>query len=395
MAETAQEHRNVRELLTETKDVSDLIIDLAYASVLYEDEELADQVRGLENRMDELMYQIRALVSVSVRNYDDAERTTGLLQVASAAESISNAAGDLANLVIRDIDIHSVVKESLKSADEKISRIEIGEGSDVAGESFSDLSLPSRFAVWVLAIKRDDSWIISPDRDDEIEKGDVLFVRGSRDGIDKFCYMAGAPERDWEVGRKYKRLREFLSEMRDSGCSLVDMAFCSALFKSEEVAEEVRELERKFDELNYEAWREVLKAAKREGDVMNLNSALQAVKSLESISDAADSIADVVLRGVELHPVFTQALEDAGEKIARVEVAEGSALSDRTLEKLDLWRRKGAFILVLRKGDHYILNPGRGMIVRAGDRLVIRGSLKGIEELIEVARAERGLEYLD
>jgi len=110
-------------------------------------------------------------------------------------------------------------------------------------------------------------------------------------------------------------------------------------------------LEQKFDELNYEAWKEVLKAAKREKDVMNLNSALQAVKSLEDISDAADSIADIMLRGVDLHPVFVQALEDADEKIARVEVVEGSSLSNHTFEKLDLWRRKGVYTLVLRKGE--------------------------------------------
>ncbi len=231
MGESERESQNVRELLTETKDVSDLIIDLAYASVLYEDKELAEQVRKLENRMDELMYQIRALVSVSVRSFEDAEQSTGILQVADAAESISNAAGDIANLVLRDIQIHPVVKESLKKANEKISKNEVSEDSDVVGERLDDLSLSSRFAVWVLAIKRGDSWIISPDSEDVIEGGDVLVVRGPRDGVDKLCYMVHAPERDWEVGKKYKRLRKFLSQMRDSGCSLVDMAFYSVLFQ--------------------------------------------------------------------------------------------------------------------------------------------------------------------
>lgn len=395
MGENNHEPRNVRELLTETKDVSDLIIDLAYGSILYEDEELAKQVRELENRMDELMYQIRALVAISVRNYDDAERTTGILQVASAAESISNAAGDLANLVLRDIEIHSVVKEALIKADEKISRIEVGKDSDMIGEKLRDLNLPSRFAIWILAIKRGDSWDISPKKEDKIEKGDTLIVRGPRDGVDKLCLMAHAPERDWGVSRKYKRLRDFLSQMRDSGCSLVDMAFYSVLFRSEEVAEEVRELERKFDELNYEAWREVLKAAKREKDVMNLNSALQAVKSLESISDAADSIADVMLRGVELHPVFAQALEEADEKIARVEVSKNSSLADNSLSKLDLWKRQGVYVLVLRKGEHFILNPKRDLTVREGDRLIIRGPHQGVEELIKVARGKKKWTHLE
>ncbi|KXA95141.1 hypothetical protein AKJ65_02450 [candidate division MSBL1 archaeon SCGC-AAA259E19] len=394
MEKIGHEPQNVRELLTETKDVSDLIIDLAYASILYESKDLAKQVRVLENRMDELMYQIRALVAVSVRSFDEAERTSGILQVASAAESISNAAGDLANLVLRDIEIHPVIKEALKEANEKIARVKVGGGSDLQGESLEDLNLPSRFAVWILAVNRGGSWIISPEASKKIEPGDLLLLRGPQDGIDKFCYLADSPEQDWEVRRKYKRLRKFIAKMRDSGCSLVDMAFYSVLFKSEEVAEEVRELEERFDELNYEVWREVLKAAKREKDVMNLNSALQMVKSIESISDAADSISDVMLRGVELHPVFAQALEEADEKIARVKVAEGSSLADHTLERLDLWRKRGVYTLVLRRGDRYILNPSREMTVRTGDILIIRGSEKGVEDLIDVANGEKSWEYM-
>lgn len=395
MSENEEEPRNVRELLTETKDVSDLIIDLAYASILYEDEELAGQVRILEDRMDELMYQIRALVSVSVRSMEDAESSTGLLQVASAAESISNAAGDLANLVLRGIEIHPVVKDSLKMADEKISRIKIAEDSSIAGEKLGDLSLPSRFALWILALKRGDDWIVSPDHEDSLEERDIIFVRGPRDGIDKFCYLAGAPDRDWEVGKKYKRLKKYLSDMRDAGCLLVDMAFFSILFKSEEVAREVRKLEENFDELNYEVWREVLKAAKREKDVMNLNSALQAVKSLEVISDAADNIADVLLRKVDLHPVFSQALDEADERIASVEISEDSSLANQTLDKLELWRRKGIYVLFLRKEGGYILNPSKETTVKAGNKLIIRGSKKGVEDLIEVARGERRLARLD
>ncbi len=389
MPEEEIKNHNVRELLTETKDVSDSIIDLAYASILYEDKEMAKQVRKLENRMDELMYQIRVLVAMSARSYEDAEMMTGILQIASAAESISNAAGDLANLVLREIDIHPVIKDTLKYAEEKISRLVVGADSDLIGERLRDLKLPSQLAIWVLAIKRDDSWKIMPDSDETIEEGDTIFVRGPQDGVDKLSFMADSEEIDWTVSEKYERLRKLLSDMRDTGCLLVDLAFYSILFKSKEVAEEVRKLEERFDELNYEAWREVLKASKKEENVMYLNSALQIVKSLESISDAADSISDIMLRGVEMHPVFEKALEQADENIARVQVSPDSSLTGRTLEKLDLWRRRGVYVLVLRKGDSYILNPSKKTVIDEGDVLIIRGSFKSVEELTKVARGEK------
>ena len=42
----------VRELLTEMKDTSEVIIDLAYASLMYNSSTMAEKVRGLEDDMD-------------------------------------------------------------------------------------------------------------------------------------------------------------------------------------------------------------------------------------------------------------------------------------------------------------------------------------------------------
>ncbi|KXB00385.1 hypothetical protein AKJ35_00305 [candidate division MSBL1 archaeon SCGC-AAA833F18] len=385
------ESRNVRELLTEMKDVSDITIDLAYASLQFENEELAEQVIELEELMDELMYQIRTLVSLSVRSVDDAERTTGILQVADAAEEISNATGDLADIVLRDIEVHPVIKSALKKANEKLSQVKVRKDSEIDGKAFHELKLPSRLGVWVLAIQRGEKWKIAPTQEAKVKAGDLLIIRGPQEGIDTFCEMASAPERDWRIGKKYRRLKETLARMRDTGCLMVDMAYSSALFKSVEVAEEVREVEEQYDELNYAVWREVLKAAKREKDVTKLNSALQVVKCIERLTDAADSIVDVVLRGVELHPVFEQALEEADERISRVKVSKKSPLADRTLGKLDLWSRIGAYVLVIKRGKDYKFNPTKGVTVRAGDFLIIRGSTLGVEELERVAAGKTKL----
>ena len=395
MAEEKNKQRNVRELLTEAKNVSDLIIDLAYASILYKDDELALKVRGLENRMDELMYEIRTRIALAVRNREEAESITGILQVASAAEEISNAAGDLANLVLRKQKIHPVVEEAIKDANEKVCKIEIGEEAQITGQKLKDLELPSKFSIWILAIKRDEKLHLSPQREDKIEAGDVILARGPIDGITKFSYIADAPEQNWEVKSPYKRLRKYLSQMRDTGCSLVDMAFSSVLFNSKSVAEEVRDLEQKFDEYNYEVWKEVLNAAKKEENVMDLNSALQFVKSLETISDAADAIADVILRGTKLHPVFTKALEEAGEQIDRVTIGQESSIADHTLKELDLWKRTGVYILAIKKNNRHILSPEKKTRLAVGDSIIIRGSKKGVDKLKKVANGKKRWKHLE
>jgi len=119
-----------------------------------------------------------------------------------------------------------------------------------------------------------------------------------------------------------------------------------------------------------------------------LNSVLQVVKCMEKISDAADSIVDVVLRGVELHPVFARAIAEADERIAKVDVSPNSPLVNKTLGKLNLWATMGAYVLMIKRGKHYIFDPGMKVMVRTGDSLVVRGSYFGVEKLKKAAEVK-------
>jgi len=380
--------KSVRELLTEMKDVSDLMVDLAYASLLFESEEIAKRVHELEARMDELMYRIRIIAAVAARNVKEAQKITGILQVASAAEAMSNATGDIADLVIRGIDIHPVVREAIAMADEKLSRMEVADGSMLAGQKLLELKLPSNIGVWIMAMKRGKSWSVPPTSDMEALPGDILIARGPRDGIECLRKMAGVQKTALVTGEELAAIRSELAEMRDLSSVMVDMAYSSILLGSREVAEWVRELEEEFDKLNYKLWLTTLRAAKQERDVARLNSVLQVVKCMEKISDAADSIVDVVLRGVELHPVFARAIAEADERIAKVDVSSHSPLVNKTLGKLNLWATMGAYVLMIKRGKHYIFDPGMKVRVMAGDSLVVRGSYFGVEKLRKSAEVK-------
>ena len=99
--EIKYEPKSVREILTEMKDISELILDLAYSAVIFASEDIASEVRYLEARMDTQKYQIGITAMVAARTVKDAEQLSGILQVASAAERISNAAGDIVNLMTK------------------------------------------------------------------------------------------------------------------------------------------------------------------------------------------------------------------------------------------------------------------------------------------------------
>ena len=103
--EIEYEPTSVKDLLTEMKDTSELIVDLAYSAVKFDSEDMAKEVRELEFKMDKLLYQIRLAAMLAARTPKDAEQLSGILQVAAAAENISNAAGDIANLLESEIAI--------------------------------------------------------------------------------------------------------------------------------------------------------------------------------------------------------------------------------------------------------------------------------------------------
>jgi len=383
MSEEGHEPHSVRELLTEMKNTSDWMIDLARAALLFESEEIAGHVRNFERRMDELMYQIRTIAAVAARNVEEARSITSILQVASAAEAISNSAGDMVDLVLRRMEIHPTIREAALLTDEKLANLRVEEGSALANRTLLDLELPSRIGVRILAVKRGKEWIVPPIASTELRAGDELVVKGPKDGLGVLCKMTGCPKLEFRGRGHLPKIGRKLSEMYDFSGMMVDMAYSSILLRSKEIAEEVRKLEEKFDKLNYSLWLETLKAAKVERNVRRLNSLLQVIKCLERISDAADSMADVVLRGMELHPVFAEAIAEADEQVARVKVSERSRLVGKTLRELNLEMSIGVDVIMIERGKRYIFNPSGMKKLRAGDSLVVRGTYFGIQRLRE------------
>lgn len=381
---------NVRELLTQMKDVSDLMVDLAYATVFFEDRELARYMSQLEERMDELMYDIRAVAAVVTRNVDEARQITGMLQVASGAEAISNATGDIADIIRRGLKIHPVVKEAFTISDEQMVKIKVAENSELAGKTFRDLRLPSRIGVWTFGLRKGKQWILSPPSDTQIEAGDVMLSKGPREGVAELCRMSGSKPSGRPVRQRdgLRSLRKALAEMKDLTVAMVDMAYSSLLFNSREISEEVRDLEEKFDKLNYSLWLETLRAARHEPNLKKLNSVLQLVRSMERISDAADTIADVVRRQEELHPLFSTVLSDSQEQIGRTTVSVGSSFAGRPLGELALWKRLGVYVFMVKRGRRYVVRPGRNFKIRPGDVLFLRGSKTGVETAIREGAGE-------
>src|SRR5947209_10182896 len=83
--------RNLKTMLSEAKDASELMVDLAYASLYFGDPDMAEEVDELEERLSELVHEMRAISVLAARSPRDADAMASVLQVMGAFNRVGNA----------------------------------------------------------------------------------------------------------------------------------------------------------------------------------------------------------------------------------------------------------------------------------------------------------------
>jgi uncharacterized protein with PhoU and TrkA domain len=188
----------VRDLLVEMKDLSELMIDLAYSAALFHSHELAEEVLELDKRVDTLTYILDMNAMLAARDAEDAEALVGVSVVAAATDKISDAAADIAMIVLQDIGVHPIVREAFERVEERLTRAEVKFNSVLMGKRLGALELAARIGVDIIAIRRKKEWIINPKDDEIIEKGDVLIARGAPMGVKELKALAEGTVRKLE-----------------------------------------------------------------------------------------------------------------------------------------------------------------------------------------------------
>ncbi len=164
------------------KDQAELAIGLAYTASLFDMHPIAGEVRLLEKRSDELQKQLEDWVLGAAGGLEDPSTLRGLLHLASAVEVINDAALQIAEVVLREVDMPAVYSEALDAADEVITSVEIDAGSDLEGDTIEDLITDEQTGMVVLAVRRGDSWVYAPDPEVRLQAEDVLYARGPPEG---------------------------------------------------------------------------------------------------------------------------------------------------------------------------------------------------------------------
>src|SRR3989337_3386374 len=105
--------------------------------------------------------------------------------MATAVDKISDAAADIATIVLREIGVHPIVREAFKENEEKLDRAEVKSNSILVEKRIGDLNLAATMGVDIIAIRRVKEWIINPSENEKIKNGDILLVRGAPFGVEE------------------------------------------------------------------------------------------------------------------------------------------------------------------------------------------------------------------
>ncbi len=177
------------ERFAELKDTSELMIDLAYSSLLLNNKELAEEVQRLEEYVDKLHTDFELLVLSSGFKKEEAKGFLGLIRLGVVAEKIADAAAEIAEVVLRGIEPHLVLRLTIEEAEETIIYTPVTPSSQLVNRTLRDARIPEETGMWVLAIKREGK-CIRPKPGSKIQVGDILIASGYAEGAEDLKKLA-------------------------------------------------------------------------------------------------------------------------------------------------------------------------------------------------------------
>ncbi len=390
-----ERRRTVKELLVGAKDAAELMVDLAYAAIFFGDDDLAEEVLELERKVDEALVELRTVCMLAARTVDDAESLAGVLSLAVSIEGIADAAEDIARVVLKDLGVPRELRDDLRHAAEVVARVKIRDDNELTGKPLSDLALPANTGMWVIAVRRDVDWLFELDGDEVLRRGDVLFLQGPPEGVDRARELAGGTPHEFPPPPPAKALSnldravDLMIELKNASEVAVGLAYSAILLRDRSLATEVSRIEDRSDDLNHQLEGWVLRAAAEMEDPEELRGLLHMAAASERIVDSAQSMTRLAESDDPPHPIIAQALSEADEIVCEALVAAGSEVDGRTLSELQIHTRTGMEVLAIERNDRWIYRPRSSRQVQAEDRLLAIGPEEGAPMLRSLAGDDR------
>lgn len=382
--------RTVRELLAHAKDVAELMIDLAYASVFFGEDALAREVRRLDTSLAEDLSELRQVCMLAARTPEDAAGLSGVLALATAIENIADAAEDIATITLRQLGVPEQLRRDLRHAAEVTSRVKVAAGSELDGVALREVELAARTGMWVIAVRRGEDYAYGPDGHHVVHAGDALLLQGPEGGVPKVALLAGHQEPEpWSPPAtegaltNLDRAVDLCVELKNASETAVGLAYSTILLGDRDLAHQVAVIESRTDQLWDELERWALQAAAETQEPVQLRGLFHIAAASERIADAARDMTRLVEGDEPPHPIIASALGETGEIVADAIVKAGSDADGATLGELAVHTSTGMEVLAVERSGRWAYRPRRNQSLITDDRLLVLGPVEGLAVLRE------------
>jgi len=175
--------KTVEDIVLEIKDKSELMVDLAYSSLIYDNKTIAKEVYDLEDLIDNLYQTIQKKTLEGVKNKDlSIDDALTVLRLAECSEKIADAALEIIDVELRDVELHPILKMSIRESDVVFTKVHVEPNSILCNKTLGKLKLGSETGMLVIAMRHSDKWLYGPNKNTMIDPGDILFAKGPEDG---------------------------------------------------------------------------------------------------------------------------------------------------------------------------------------------------------------------
>jgi len=336
---------NITDYLIALKDASQVMVDLAYGAVLYNNKELAQLVSNMEKRVDTIRNKAEvAVLQLAKTTTEDISSLQGLFRIVEATEDISDAANQIAKIVLAELPSHPIIELVIGESAENIFEKTVEEASLIVGKTVPAGNYIDEFGIRVLAVKRAGGYYFKPRRRTKIRAGDTIIFTGLKDACVAF-------------------------QMKEEEAVVEKEAELEATKKAaEEVVEDV--VEQVTEEVSSESAKEATKKAIKEAADKAAEKATEKA-SKKAASEAAEEVAEAVTKKVtdkiisdavteavgivramkpeieekEAEKIVKEATEAATKKITedarkKVEIVAKEAAEEKVEEEADAVRKK-------------------------------------------------------
>jgi uncharacterized protein with PhoU and TrkA domain len=325
-------------------------------------------------------------IMVAARDPKDAEALIGVSIVAASTDKISDAAADIAAIVTRNIGIHPIIGEIFQKVEERLMKVTVKPNSEIVKKTIGELNLAARMGVDIIAIRRNHDWTLNPKETETVFQGDIIIMRGAPSGIEEFKGLAEGKltTLDTEKRAKFEEIVSRFVELKDTSELMIDLAYSSLMLNSKDLAEEVERLEERMDQLHTDFELLALTSDFKKEEASGFLGLIRLGVATEKIADAAADMAEVVLRGIEPHPILKLTIKEAEETVAQACVTADSPLVGKTLKEARVHEETGMWVLVIKRNDNCVRPRGDSKIT-AGDVLIASGYAEGADDLRRLA----------